>query len=40
MSDTKPTQEPAPTPDEKPHKVDEQVQEEAGRERAESEGYD
>ncbi len=40
MSDTKPNAEPAPEPDDKPHKVDEAVQEDAGRERSENEGYD
>ena len=30
----------APKGDEKPHKVDEQVQEDAAKERAENEGYD
>ena len=40
MSDkAKPTDEPAET-ETKPHKVDEKVQEEAAKERAENEGYD
>ncbi len=39
MSDTPQQPSPSPKPDDKPHKVDEAVQEDAAKERADNDGY-